>query len=293
MFDIVIPTYRIDPELLDKCLDSVSKQTFTDYTVWIVDGTPPDSDTYQDCLDVIAKYPDFNWFTQVEQGVSHARNEAAAKGSHPFIAWLDADDYWYSEHLAEIMSCIDKSIEDHVLYYNAGDVRLSMVGCKSEYTSLKTMNYYDTHNKWHPRYHGMRWRKYATLFPSTAVCRRTRFEEVGGWPTDMWLGEDTVLWYLMCGDGRVDEKVYLSYQNDFVGGFRLHEVNYLDKGQNPFEDLYGIEGRNQAKDQMEAGFLKYFGAPWGMEDQPADMSKEEWAEIVDGRPFFFNYIVNE
>ena len=38
----------------------------------------------------------------------------------------------------------------------------------------------------------------ATLFPSSVVVRRSRFEEVGGFLEEVWLGEDQLLWYHLC-----------------------------------------------------------------------------------------------
>ena len=51
MFDVIIPIYRIDPALLQRCLDSVYAQSLpsTQYNVWVVEGTPTDADTYQGC----------------------------------------------------------------------------------------------------------------------------------------------------------------------------------------------------------------------------------------------------
>ena len=77
MFDVIIPIYRIDPALFKRCVDSVFAQSLNDYTVWVVDGTPTDADTYAGCMQLVEEYdnhPRFNYFRQSGTGVSQARN---------------------------------------------------------------------------------------------------------------------------------------------------------------------------------------------------------------------------
>ena len=288
MFDIIIPIYRIDPALLKRCLKSVYAQSLSDtnYTVWVVDGTPTDADTYAGCMQVIEEYtnqPRFNYFRQSGSGVSQARNEAVTLGKNPYIAWLDGDDYWYPLHLEELKKCIDNTTDDHVLWWNAGDVTIKFVTTKGNtFESDKNFNFCPNHSSWHDKYHGLHFRMDATLFPSSVVVRRSRFEEVGGFLEEVWLGEDQLLWYHLCGDGRLDDKVYLSCQNDFVGVYRQHDVNYFDKGQNPWVDLYGDEAKDKCDASVKENYLKYWG-PLSDWKQPDDISDEEWKDITTYR----------
>lgn len=290
MFDIIIPIYRMDPELLQRCLDSVFEQSLPDseYDVWIVDGTPPDAEQYQGCIDVIQDFrfhPKLNYFRQSGTGVSQARNEAVTLGKNPYVAWLDGDDYWYPLHLEELKKCIENTTDDHVLWWNAGDVTLTHVWSNGEsFESKKTFNWVPNHTLWSDKYHGLHFRLDATLFPSSVAVRRSRFEEVGGFLEEVWLGEDQLLWYHLCGDGRLDDQIYLSYQNDFVGVYRQHDEDYFDKGQNPWQDLYGDEARDKCDFSLKENSLKYWGilSEW---NQPEDISDEEWNDIITTRRF--------
>jgi len=285
MFDIIIPIYRIAPALLKRCIDSVFAQSLSDteYNVWVVDGTPLDADTYAGCMQIVEEYDDhprFNYFRQSGSGVSQARNEAVTLGSSPFIAWLDGDDYWYPLHLEELHNCIKKTTDDHVVWWNAGDVTTSTTGVNGYvHRTTHNFNYFPNHSTWSDRYHGLHFRLDATVFPSSVVVRRSRFEEVGGFLEEVWLGEDQLLWYYLCGDGRRDDKVYLSYQNDFVGIYRQHDENYFEKGQNPWQDLYGDEARHHCDAGLKQNYLKYWG-PIEDWEQPADMSDQEWKDIT-------------
>ena len=285
MFDVIIPIYRIDPALLKRCIDSVYAQSLSDtnYTVWVVDGTPLDADTYAGCMQVIEEYtnhPGFNYFRQSGSGVSQARNEAVTLGSSPFIAWLDGDDYWYPNHLEELHNCIKKTTDNYVIWWNAGDVTITTHGLNGyAHRTNHNFNYFPNHSTWSDRYHGLHFRLDATVFPSSVVVRRSRFEEVGGFLEEVWLGEDQLLWYQMCGDGRHDDKVYLTYQNDFVGIYRQHDEDYFDKGQNPWQDLYGDEARDKCAADLKSNYLKYWG-PMKEWEQPEDMTDEEWHDIT-------------
>ncbi len=285
MFDIIIPIYRIDPTLLKRCIESVYAQSLSDtnYTVWVVDGTPSDADTYAGCMQIIEEYADhprFNYFRQSGSGVSQARNEAVTLGSSPFIAWLDGDDYWYPNHLEELHNCIKKTTDNYVIWWNAGDVTITTHGLNGyAHQTNHNFNYFPKHSTWNDRYHGLHFRLDATVFPSSVIVRRSRFEEVGGFLEEVWLGEDQLLWYHMCGDGRHDDKVYLTYQNDFVGIYRQHDEDYFDKGQNPWHDLYGDEARDKCADSLKSNYLKYWG-PMKDWEQPEDVTDEEWYDIT-------------
>ena len=293
MFDVIIPIYRIDPTLFERCIDSVFAQSLSDtnYNVWVVDGTPPDADTYAGCMEIVEEHnhhPRFNYFRQSGTGVSQARNEAVTLGSSPYIAWLDGDDYWYPDHLAELKTSIESTTDDHVLWWNAGDVTIKFNTARGNtFESQKNFNYHPSHPTWNPKYHGLHFRLDAIVFPSSVAVRRSRFEEVNGFLEEVWLGEDQLLWYHLCGDARRDDKVYLSYQNDFVGIYRQHDEDYFDKGQNPWQDLYGEEAREKCDADLKNNYLIYWGplAEW---EQPTDVSDEEWNDIINYRLFSSN-----
>tara|TARA_B100001094_G_C18195950_1_gene810968 strand:- start:11141 stop:12082 length:942 start_codon:yes stop_codon:yes gene_type:complete len=102
MFDVIVPTYQPPISLLKKCLESIRKQSFQDYTVWICDGTPEDWRRYDAMQQVFEEYPEFNYEKQTGEGVSQARNQIIEKGSNPYIAFLDADDFWREDYLTNM-----------------------------------------------------------------------------------------------------------------------------------------------------------------------------------------------
>lgn len=218
MFDVIVPTYKVSTEFLKPCLDSILNQNFTDWHCWIADGTPEDDATYQPMMDLIANYPAdrFTYLRQSGRGVSQARNEAIAQGTQPFIATLDGDDLWYPEHLTWMVEAIESTTDDHVLWWAGADALIEMI-------SMKTGNHYQHRGiiGWFEDYSKVRpedlhfFLRGNPVIPSNTVCRRNRFETVGGYDEVLQIGEDTDLYTRMIAWG----EPYRGHQVDSVSGY--------------------------------------------------------------------------
>ncbi|WP_333808149.1 glycosyltransferase family 2 protein [Flavobacterium sp.] len=95
---VVIPLYNKD-FIISETLNSVLAQTFTDFEVIIVnDGSTDNS------LEVVSQYTDdrIRLYNQENSGVSKTRNVGIEYAKGELIAFLDADDYWYPNHLEEL-----------------------------------------------------------------------------------------------------------------------------------------------------------------------------------------------
>lgn len=102
MFSVIIPYYK-KRSYIERCLDAVLAQTFTQYEIILVDDGSKD-----DIIDLIAKrYAGKVLLVQQEnQGVSAARNTGIANANGKYIAFLDADDCWsaaYLEYAAQVI----------------------------------------------------------------------------------------------------------------------------------------------------------------------------------------------
>lgn len=100
---VVIPTYNRS-HCIEAAIDSVFKQTYTDYEVIIVDDGSTDN-TDQ----VLNIYGDrIKYIYQPNNGVSAARNVGILNANGKWIAFLDSDDEWLPSKLEEQMAFIDK-----------------------------------------------------------------------------------------------------------------------------------------------------------------------------------------
>jgi len=105
-FSVVIPVYNKE-KYIEKTLKSVIEQVFTDFEVIIVDDGSTDL-SIEKARHFITKDKRFTLYQQNNAGVSVARNSGIKNASGNFIALLDADDIWFSNHLKNIYNAIVK-----------------------------------------------------------------------------------------------------------------------------------------------------------------------------------------
>ena len=110
---VIIPSYNT-ARFITETLDSVFAQTFTDYEVIVVnDGSP---DTPQ--LEIVLK-PYFDrivYLKQENRGLAGARNTGIRRARGAFLAFLDSDDMWLPEFLAEQVQIFHKNPAVDLVY---------------------------------------------------------------------------------------------------------------------------------------------------------------------------------
>ena len=104
---VIVATYNSSATL--RCaLDSVRRQDFTDFEVWVVGDACTD-----DSPDVLAGLGDerFQWFNRRENsGSQSAPNmDGLARARGEYVAYLGHDDLWFPWHLSTLVACIEAS----------------------------------------------------------------------------------------------------------------------------------------------------------------------------------------
>jgi glycosyltransferase involved in cell wall biosynthesis len=96
---IVIPLYN-KGFIISETLDSVLAQTFADFEVVIVNDGSTDSS-----FEIVSQFSDERilLIQQENKGAAAARNLGIEKATSNLIAFLDADDFWYPNHLEELV----------------------------------------------------------------------------------------------------------------------------------------------------------------------------------------------
>ena len=88
---IIIPIYNQEKHLR-QCLESVLKQTFTDYEIIIInDGSTDNSSKI--CLEYQDKFKNFKYHYQKNGGPSSSRNHGIKISTGEWITFIDNDDY--------------------------------------------------------------------------------------------------------------------------------------------------------------------------------------------------------
>jgi len=100
---VVIPAYNA-MSYLPKTVESVLRQTFTDFEVLIIDDGSSDNigQWFSQLTD-----PRLKLISQENQGVSGARNVGIAHAQGTYIALLDADDLWEPSKLEKQVRCLE------------------------------------------------------------------------------------------------------------------------------------------------------------------------------------------
>lgn len=110
---IVIPVYNTQ-RVLHRCIESLQKQTFTDWeAICVDDGSTDDSGNILD--EVSKKDTRFKIIHQKNSGVACARNTALEHVSSPYVTMLDSDDYLSSDALEKMLISIRNNAVDIVV----------------------------------------------------------------------------------------------------------------------------------------------------------------------------------
>lgn len=121
LFSIIIPVYNVE-KYLNKCVDSVLNQTFTDFEVILVDDGSPDN-----CPAICDSYAEKDNRIKVihkqNGGLINARKSGLEAASGGYIGFVDSDD-WIEPEMYELFAqMIEKYSPDMVLsdfYFDNG-----------------------------------------------------------------------------------------------------------------------------------------------------------------------------
>lgn len=114
LVSIITPMYK-GAEFVGDTIDSVLKQTYTNWEMIIVDDCSPDGGAG---INVVKRYTDPRIKlieSKVNKGSSGARNIAIQKAEGQYIAFLDSDDMWPDDYLESQLSFLNKN-GDTIVY---------------------------------------------------------------------------------------------------------------------------------------------------------------------------------
>ncbi len=173
---IIIPTHN-RVIFLKEALDSVIKQSFSDFELIVVDDGSTDG-----TADLVAKYPGVRYIYQKNRGVSSARNLGIRSARGNFIAFLDSDDLWLNDKLKEQISFFDISPDASI--------------CQTEELWLRDGQKRNPKKK-HQKYSGYILKECLPLCivsPSAVMLKKEVFEKIGLFDESFPVCEDYDFW---------------------------------------------------------------------------------------------------
>lgn len=176
--DIIIPAFG-RKALLAEAVASVQAQTFTDWSLVIVD------DASAEPVEAAAYVPDTRIQIirlQNNSGPSYARNFGAAQVKAPFIAFLDSDDLWHPHKLQRQLDAFTVSSE--LQWHHTNELWLR----NGERVKQKAI-----HRKQGGKFFERALER-CLISPSAVMLRRSFFLVNGGFAAAFRLCEDYELW---------------------------------------------------------------------------------------------------
>ena len=184
LFSVVIPLYNKEHHI-ENTLKSVLNQTFTDFEVIVVNDGSTDKS-----VEIVKNFTDPKLFlvNQENSGVSTARNNGIAKASGQLIAFLDADDYWFPNHL-EVMAALYHDFPKAGLYCSRYKIKFA----ENNLYTPKLTNIKEHFRGIIPDFfHSSLTDRVA--WTSIVVIPKTILTTIGGFTPEVTNGQDLELW---------------------------------------------------------------------------------------------------
>lgn len=181
MFSVVIPLYNKEEYIL-RTVESVLSQSFVDFELIIVDDGSVDSS-----LEVIKDISDsrIRIIQQANQGEGPARNTGMTEAKYDWIALLDADDAWFTNHLSELAKIINTSSSLGMVAtrFLETDTNLyKIANSEDEPSQIRSIDYFLEASK-----------EIGIVCSSSVAISKEAFNSVGGF-SDAKMGADLEYW---------------------------------------------------------------------------------------------------
>ncbi len=114
LISLIIPCYKIE-KYIDKCLETVTNQTYDNLDIMLIDDGSPDS-TPELCDKWAEKDSRIRVFHKENEGVSVARNLGLAQAMGDYICCVDGDDWIDTDMLENAVKAALESKADVVMW---------------------------------------------------------------------------------------------------------------------------------------------------------------------------------
>ena len=203
LVSVVIPTYN-SAQYVTAAVDSVLQQSFTDVEVLVID----DGSTDDTCA-VLSRYkPPVRYHYQPNSGVSVARNRGIAESTGKYVAFLDADDTWFSAKLERQLDVMAQSPGFGLCYTGFRFVDNAMRPLRDFYP-----------RQFEDALAGLLFEGNIVSSICTVVTERALFEQVGGFDPGLSQCADWDMWV------RLARKTRFLALNELLVTYRQHAGN--------------------------------------------------------------------
>lgn len=109
LVSVIITTYH-NAEYLPRAIGSVLAQTYPDIELIVVDDNPPDSPERAETEAIMARYPQAVYLRHPKNlNGAAARNTGIREAKGQYIAFLDNDDIYFSDHIESCVRALEEN----------------------------------------------------------------------------------------------------------------------------------------------------------------------------------------
>lgn len=280
-FNIILPLYNKEPYIA-KALGSICNQTYSNWDLVIVNDGSTDNSLSVAQSEILKQSEDIQLkirlINQSNSGVSAARNNGVAASQGEYVCFLDADDWWVPTFLEEMDKLISAYPDaglyaTNYIYYKPGKTHVALT-LKTGYINYPQA-YYQSGAM--------------PIWTGAACMPRKVFDEMGGFPLGVKLGEDFLLWAKTALHYSVAfcEKPLAYYNNDVPVALRAtrnlhapehHMLFLLEPIEQVIAQLQDEEVKHDWKSLLDklrvSGLLEYW-----MDDRYHEVAAEELKKV--------------
>jgi len=195
---VVIPVYN-RPDLLQRAVSSVSRQSFAPFEILVVDdGSSPAIEILNDLHSIPVRI-----LRNVQnQGVSAARNLGIREANGDWIALLDSDDEWMEDKLQKQVHHIEQHEGLHAIHTGEKWIRNGNEVIPPAYLNKSPENLWE------------RSLQHCLICPSSVLLHKSIFEAIGLFNENLAVCEDYEFWLRLLLQeeiGLVPEKLVIKH----------------------------------------------------------------------------------
>lgn len=208
----IITINRNNADGLQKTIESVVKQTYTDFEYIIIDGASTDSS-----IDVIKRFETIRnnlfWVSEPDSGIYNAMNKGILKATGEYLLFLNSGDWLYTPTI--LSDVFTSNLDEDIVY---GEVMI--IG----------QNGYKLHNTYpNPEYVDMTFLTLTSLPHGASFIKSSLFQKFGLYSEKYKFVSDweffiVVICKYNCSLRKID-KIIINYDNDGISS--LHELRSI------------------------------------------------------------------
>ena len=189
LISVIIPAFNA-AIFIERCLESVLRQSYSHYEVIVVNDGSTDR-----TADIPRGYGDrIRHFSQENQGPSVARNHGFSLAKGAFVAFLDADDYWLPDFLSRCIEFFEQypkaeavSTGQKIITWKGGkgEVHINPPLLRGDQEKQDARLLFEFFPFWAEQDH---------IRPAACMLRKALVDRAGPMREDLRLGEDLEYW---------------------------------------------------------------------------------------------------